>query len=216
MLRKDAIIFDNFWSGREDVCLGFNNGYFSGYEAVKDYYDATYENIDKISKLIRNLFPEKLGDKSDKDIYGAGYFESKPMQNPVIEIAGDRKSAKGLWYSHGSIADITPSGPVSYWTWGCFAADFVNENDEWRIWHLEYLEDIKSPVGQSWGMPENDMPELPEFALIKELKWPEPNVKKILKTPYSSDRPFSPLPEVPVPYNTFEDTFSYGLKKEGE
>ena len=68
----------------------------------------------------------------------------------MIELADDLQTAKGMWYSQGSKADVTESGPVSYWTFGVFCVDFVPENGAWKIWHLQYLEDVKCLCGQGW------------------------------------------------------------------
>ncbi len=42
---------------------------------------------------------------------------------------------------------------------------------------------------------------------------PEPNVKVTLRAPYAPDRPRTPAPEVPKPYETFDPANSYGRKE---
>ena len=37
---------------------------------------------------------------------------------------------------------------------------------------------------------------------------------EVLREAYYPGRPFAPLPEPPVPYETLSETFSYGYRKE--
>ena len=54
---------------------------------------------------------------------------------------------------------------------------------------------------------------VPGFEAIGEFKMPEPNVKMTLRAPYATDRPRTPAPEVPKPYETFDPAHSYGRKE---
>lgn len=203
------------WSGRDDICLGLNNGWYPGRTEVKRFFETRRANDAKKAEVIQKLFPDYIGkDKSLEELKGLGVLEEKPMADPVIEIAADRKTAKGIWYSHGSLSDITPSGPVAFWTWGVFAVDFVYEEEQWKIWHLLYLEDIKTPVSNSFADPGmGRFPALPEFEELGGLKDAEPAVPEVLREYYRPDRPFAKLTCVPEPYDTFENTFSYGYKE---
>ena len=102
-------------------------------------------------------------------------------------------------------------GPVANWTWGYFAADFVRTEDGWKIWHLSYTNDVDCICGQSWGKEKQPLPELPEFAELGEFKYPEYTVSKTIRTLYTPARPHTDAPRIPEPYNTFADTFSYGI-----
>ena len=42
----------------------------------------------------------------------------------------------------GSITDITEKGPVTSWSWGYYAADFIKENGQMRLWHVLRVEDV--------------------------------------------------------------------------
>ena len=203
------------WSRREDICLGLNAGWYPGKAEVKRFFDTKRANDAKKAEVLQKLFPDYIGrDKSIEDLKGLGVLEEKPMANPVIEIAADRQTAKGLWYSHGSYSDITSSGPVAFWTWGVFAADFVFEDGQWRIWHLLYLEDIKTPVSTSFAAPDmRRFPALPEFEELAAIKDAQPAVPETLREYYRPDRPLTKLTAYPEPYDTFENTFSYGYRE---
>ncbi len=204
-------MYDKYWSRRADVCLGVNDGWYDGAEAVKGYYSSIDKRIAYCSAKIRELFPKDLGDKSDEEIYGVGMLDYKPVDTPVVEIAADMQTAKGIWCIRGSHADFTKSGPVAIWEWGWFAVDFVLEDDEWKIWHMQYLDEISRVESSKWYGKETSYPERPEFSWADDVQIAAPNKPVKLRELYSIDRPFTPIPAVPVPYETFSETFSYGL-----
>jgi hypothetical protein len=211
ILNRDRDIPDMFWSKeRDDVCLGFNETLYRGSDAVRGYYLGIADYHAAVADALQKHFPEQLGGLTPAQIYGIGAFRVNPLACPVIETAGDRRTAKGLWYSQGACARVSGAGPVAYWTWGYFAVDFVREGDEWRIWHLLRLDDIDAPCGQSWGQPIEAYPDLPEFASLADWAPPAPTERVILRERYSPDREFTPPPRTPEPYATFSDTFSYG------
>lgn len=213
VLKKEGGMFSKYWASREDVSLGVNEGWYVGKEAVSGYYSALAAQIMAQSKLIQSIFPQELGDKSDEEICGVGTMDYKPIDTPVVEIAADGQTAKGIWCIRGSHTKITTAGPVAYWEWGWFAADFILEHGEFKIWHLQYLQEILRPNGHPWYGPENVYPELPEFAPAAEFRFPVPNKPEVLRPKYTADRPFMKSPRVPEPYGTFDETFSYGWKE---
>ena len=146
LMMEEAQGYERFWSKREDVCLGVNDGWYSGAAAVKGYYDALGEKIQLASDIIAKAFPEKLAGKTREELYGVGQIGIKPIDTFVIEIAGDGQTAKGIWSLHGTYADMTPSGPVSYWDWGYWCADFILEDGAWKIWHFNVYPDLTTPV----------------------------------------------------------------------
>ncbi len=210
MICKDADVVSRFWTKKADApCLGFNNGWYIGLDAIDGYYQAVSNNTAIRSKTIQAKFPEKLGDLNDEELYGTGSMNVRPLTTVLVEVAGDGKTAKGLWQVMGVDNDITEYGPLSIWHWGWLAADFVLEDDEWKVWHLQMLDEIVTPVGTKWTEA-NPYPVLPEFAVLADLKLPEPTKPCILYTAYSTQRPPMAPPEAPVPYTTFAETFSYG------
>lgn len=206
-----AHAYERYWSRRDDVCLGRNNGWYDGAEAVKGYYDSLDAQIRYQSKVIAGIFPDALGGKSDEEIYGVGMLDYKPVDTPVVEIAGDGETAKGIWCIRGSHAQMTTSGPVGMWEWGWFAVDFIREGGEWKIWHMQYLDDILLPEGSKWYGEPTQFPARPEFAAIEDVKLAAPNRPERLRELYHIDRGFTPGPRVPEPYETFAETFSYGV-----
>jgi hypothetical protein len=211
LLNREGEIYDRFWSKAADACLGFNDGYYVGDQAVASYYQAVEQRNLLVAQLLRDRFPEQLGGKSDEEIYGIGPFKIKPLYNPVIEVAGDGKTAKGLWSCQGAYNEVGSAGPVANWTWGYFAVDFVKESDGWKIWHLLYVNDVDCICGQSWGKPQQPYPELPEFAPLATFAYPPYTVEQTVRTLYTPERPVTLAPAIPEPYTTFAETFSYGI-----
>ena len=211
LLNREGEIFQRFWSEDEGVCLGFNDGYYVGPEAVRGYYEAVVGRNMLVAKTLQAHFPAQLGGKSDEEIYGIGPFKVRPLYNPVIEVASDGKTAKGLWSCQGAYNVVETAGPVAHWTWGYFAVDFIKEADGWKIWHLLYVNDVDCICGQSWGEPARPYRLLPEFAALGEFKYPAYTVSAEVRSLYTPDRPVTLTPEIPVPYETFADTFSYGV-----
>ncbi len=211
LMMEEAQIYDRFWSKREDVALGVNTGWYSGAAAVQGYYDALGRKIQLASDILADTFPEKLAGKTKEELYGVGQLGVKPVDTFVLEIAGDGQTAKGLWSLHGTYADMTPSGPVSYWDWGYYCVDFILEGEDWRIWHMQYLTDINCPTGGDWAAAPLSFPEDPHFLPMKDFRFPEPNVKATLRENYYPGRPFTQSPPLPEAYETFAETFSYGM-----
>lgn len=212
-LKKEGQMYEKYWAKRADVSLAINEGWYLGAEAVRGYYQTLADQITAQSRLIADIFPKELGDKSEAELNGVGTMDYKPVDTPVVEIAADGKTAKGIWCIRGSHSKILPSGPVAYWEWGWFAADFILEDDAFKLWHLQYLQEVCRPSGHPWYGSEEVYPELPEFAAAAEFQFPTPTIPEDIRARYSAQRPFVPSPRVPEPYETFDETFSYGRKE---
>ena len=212
-IKKEGQMYEKYWSRREDVSLAVNEGWYLGAEQVQGYYKALEEQIVQQSRLIAGIFPEQLGDQSEEVLRGVGTMDYKPVDTPVVEIARDGQTAKGIWCLRGSHSKILPEGPVAYWEWGWFAADFILEDGAFKIWHLQYLQEVCTPNGHPWDSRETGYPALPEFAPAAEFRFPEPETKETVRLRYSAQRPFTKSPRVPVPYDTFSETFTYGREE---
>lgn len=210
LLKQESGIFESFWSKRDDVCFGVNNGWYVGRDAIASYYEAAVQRMKKSDDILRKRF--SFMKEFDVQEHGFGYLEAKTISEGIIEIAGDRETAKGLWPCAGQITDFTDIGPISYWTFGWYAADFILEDDDWRLWHLSYLEDIKHPMGEKWWETPKQRDAFPEFAPMRDVLTPPPNVPMELRDYYNTERPFVLSQPMPLPYAHFDETFSYGFE----
>ena len=210
LLNEEGRVFDRFWS-RQEPTLAFNDGVYRGVEAIGGYYDACRQRNALVAALLQKRFPERLGGLSEEELYGIGPFKVMPMYCPIIEVAADGQTAKGLWYCQGARNEVEACGPRARWTLGWFAVDFRREADGWRIWHMQYVNDVDCTCGQSWGKPAADYPELPEFAPLREFRYPPYSKTITVREYYRPDRPVTEAPPIPEPYEHFADTFTYAV-----
>jgi SnoaL-like domain len=156
---------------------------------------------------------------------GAGHeWVMHTSTTPLIEVSGDGRTAKGVWYSPGVglmakvVKDrIGIDGRLFYEK---YAGDFILESGSWKIWHLQMAYDfvpglpdqmmtaIRAALGeQSWAASAGEgreAGERPGFSM------PPGFTKPLYSYPeYSPQRPGLLWPPLPEPYYTFRDTFSY-------
>jgi hypothetical protein len=215
LIQRETDIYQDLWSQREDVSLGLNNGYYVGDNAVKRYYEALGEKTQLINQILRQVYPDKLGDQPQEKTYGVGRMNYFPLDTPVVEIAADGETAKGIWALRNNYADVTSRGPEAFWQWGYVAVDFIREDGDYKIWHLLLLSDVFAHAGQKLHETQDTNPELKEFAALKTFQLPAPTVETVVRPLYQPDRPFTQPPRLPEPYDTFTDTFSYGYTERG-
>lgn len=213
ILNRYDEIWPLFWAGTQTgACLGVNEGWYLGREAVRGYYHALTQHAKQVAEKLAQRFPGRLGE-TEEERYGVGVFRVEPLACPVIEIAEDGATARGLWYCQGATADTGPAGPTAHWTWGYCAADFVREGDEWRIWHLQRTNDIDARCGSDWARQATPLPPLPAFEGLPQAYLPAPTRPARLRGLYTPGRQLEPPPPLPRPYTTFAAEHSYGWKE---
>ena len=210
-VREEGQAFDRYWSSREDVCLGVNEGWYVGPEAVAGYYKALDEEIVLAAKCVQQDYPDKLGDKTEEEIRGVGAMSYIPFDSQVIEIADDGQTAKGLFNIRGSYSKVTVAGPVAYWLFGWAAVDFVLEDGEWKILNLLLVYNVDHVCGTNFTEPDAEFEPVEGFAAMADFKLPAPNVPMTVMETFYPDRQVNRSPRVPEPYGTFTETFSYGI-----
>jgi SnoaL-like domain len=121
------------------------------------------------------------------------------LTTPIIEVAEDGQTAKGVWMSpgHETVPGLLPGG---HWVWGRYAIDFVKEKGEWKIWHLWFYPTFRTRVGRDWV----EGPEAPLEALAAHrAKYPFSRPLPYLNL-YTRDSVREMVPVPPDPYITFE------------
>lgn len=207
--KEEGEIVSRFWSRREDVCLGLNAGWYCGRESLRGYYDHYALVTETTDAIMKRLFPQISPESK-----GIGYLEMKSLSSDLVEVAGDGQSARGMWNCAGQKVAYTAAGPVTYLTYGTYAVDFVLEEDGFRILNMQYLEEICHPQGEKWWQEEIARPAMAEFAPLEGLECPAPDVPQPLWEKYSVTRKQPLLPALPEPYETLEDTDTYGISQE--
>lgn len=209
-IKQEGSLF-RFWSRREDISLGVNEGYYLGQQDVAGYYTALHDEIALASQLIQAHFPEKLGNKTEDECFGVGQISYRPIDTAVVEVADDLQSAKGLWVVRGLVEKVTEAGPVSFWDFSYWAVDFVLEDGAWKILHMLDLHEVDCRQGINLTDTPESLPVNPAFAKMGEFTFPAPTKACTLRETYHANRPFTPSPRVPEPYKTLSETFSYGI-----
>lgn len=126
--------FALFWADREDVGLKFPGFHYQGRKAVLSYLEGVIRQQD--AKL-----RELLGDDFDPALRGAGFADGHMLCTPYIVIAEDGKTAKGVWNLMHILRETRKGAKaLSDCVYEIWYVDFVNQLDQWKIWHMEVEE----------------------------------------------------------------------------
>ncbi len=156
--------------------------------------------------------------------------------NPMIEVAEDGKTAKGLWVVAGVESGLaTPESvahtpPFMYtnsivngkkvWAHTIqlkYGIDFLKQDGQWKIWHFHCFEVSRSPYGMDWitfASKSQDKPFSNDLMYFgedgKPVFMPKPDAPAtVLNNPYRTDKSQSLDAVPPQPYHTFAETFEY-------
>ncbi|MGD9209481.1 MAG: nuclear transport factor 2 family protein [Desulfobacteraceae bacterium] len=174
----------NLFTKRDDSRVEMNWGVYDGPEGIKRCYDNYHTDC----------------------ISGPGLMAVHALTTPVIEVAGDLKTAKAVFVSPGHITGDMFSAKKEFkahWAWMRYGLDFINEDGEWKIWHLHVYGQFMVPVGQSWVDlgDAHDMPPFPpEYA---------PDRPPTYSWAYSTKVKTELVPKPPLPYETFDEAKAY-------
>lgn len=72
-----------------------------------------------------------------------GQLHMHAMLTPVIEIAADGRTAQGVWDSFGP--NISSGDSPGNWLWLKYGVDFIVEDGEWKIWHMQVFPIFNTP-----------------------------------------------------------------------
>lgn len=162
--------------------------------------------------------------KDAPEYEGAGNsFYQHTNSTPIIEIAGDGKTAKGVWYAPGiDIVPVIEDGKVHIrggLSWQKMGVDFVKEGSAWKIWHMLVAMDANTPL-----TPAETAPLVASMGALGSTEAPKPPSRpgpggpggppefrkpKYIYPMYSPERSNKVWPQLPVPYYAFAETFSY-------
>lgn len=212
--RDDLIIFEGLWAKKApDIHAEYGqSGVYKG-----------YENVIK--------FNQGRPCPAGKMLFHA-------IDTPVIEVAEDCKTAKGVWLLHGAEGGSVPvgtKGPVltnaepykntrtwAHWTWAKYAMDFIVEDGEWKLWHFHGYDYCRTSFDMDWvnfmqreadnntqgdkaGHPIKFGDEKGNLVFMEPAD--EPPTCTWVYDGLTSKAILEPRP--PMPYDTFDDTFSY-------
>jgi hypothetical protein len=152
---------------------------------------------------------------------------------PVIEVAEDGETAKGVWIMAGcesgltdpEVAKDSPAymyspGEVqgqkvwAHWVWCKYALDLLRQDGEWKIWKFRCYELARAPFEENWI----SFAEKNEHAFALDLMYFGDDGKAVFMPPADEPvptayHPYHPStrqtlePEPPAPHEHFTDSF---------
>jgi hypothetical protein len=202
---------ETIWSKKApDVSFAQNTGYWVGYDSIYTYYGTDHIINEKADLArLRVNYPSVAA-----DALGAGTLMMHTLTTPIIEIAGDGQTAKGMWYTPGQVTGIGSDGyPNAQWMWEKYGVDFIKEDGEWKIWHMQICTDFSCEVaGGTWVTSATST--AAASSVLKDSETSNitavPDIEVTTYKSYSNTQVPQNFPRMPVPYWTFSETFSYG------
>lgn len=151
-----------------------------------------------------------------------GLLEIPQITTPVIEVAEDCKTAKGLWMSTGVIMmREDPAAEEGYsftWDTGKYAVDFINLEGQWKIWHLHVCDmwqadfdhdPVKYAREREYGVTQEQIDAYHARAAatgedVHPFGFPIPDAPTTFHYKYAKDSHAPRQPEPPLPYKTYQ------------
>jgi hypothetical protein len=137
-----------------------------------------------------------------------GVFPLHCMCTPIIEVAKDGETAKGLWIMLGAENRKRPDGTVNcMWSAGRFAMDFIKEDGEWKIWKYNTTGILLAPFEKGWHKANGTRAQIEEnvekaMADTGDLR---PDRRPSYTFMANKGEWQENIPPVPVPYETWDD-----------
>ncbi len=144
------------------------------------------------------------GTKEERHERLVGMMPLHAPVTPVIEVAGDGKTAKGVWIGLGFVAgvDEKTGEPRCGWEIDKYGIDFIKEDGQWKIWHHHIYRLVH---GVGWDEKWAEQFKKPE-PVFPELK---PDGPAVDDNPYRPDTVQRLAPAPPEPYETFDPKNMY-------
>jgi hypothetical protein len=220
---------DEFWTKEKPLTWAHNFGQMNSLENYTACYAYDQEaNAAQYYALLEPVYPEvaAVGDRRAL-IEEAMHL----LVSPIIEVAGDGQTAKGLWYTPGCIfSTLTPRKErEGMWIWERYGADFVFEDGQWVYRNLKVCCDIAGLMDEpGWGLSQGPPGPPPDSGSGDDEAGPPPGPggAHAVAVPGPLHYNLSPTqlpqdrPGIPVPYRTFEETFDYatltGIYEDGD
>lgn len=158
------------------------------------------------------------------------------VTTPVVEVAGDGQTAKGLWIVNGlesGLVDVEQAKNMPAWMFEKdlvqgkkvwmhnvyikYGVDFIKQDGQWKIWHFHCFEVARAPYGMGWipfaAAAQDDAFNVDLMYVGDDGKpvfMPKPDgPATILSNTYRTDGSQRLEARPPEPYRTFSETFEY-------
>jgi hypothetical protein len=200
-VQKDTEFLNTIFANRDDISWEVANfGAYYGRNAVKSILDAHSGIFDKKSK------PE------DGDLFKAGVMIMHTLTTPVIEVAGDGKTAKGVWISpgHETMKNPETGKYKGHWCWTKYGCDFIREDGKWKMWHYHVYRIFRTPYDVDWAEEYETKKEAAQKTKTAGFTTVKPSFPTTFDNPYTTKYIAQPVPAAPEPFETWDPAKSYG------
>jgi hypothetical protein len=140
-----------------------------------------------------------------------GVLPLHAMTTPIIEVARDGETAKGLWLMLGA-ETFTPEDGETFNKWACgrFAMDFIKEDGQWKIWKYNTTGILLSPFEKGWHVENMTKEELIKNAEEAMASEGDRKPDRFPSFPYMANTGETQenIPPVPLPYETYDDSIA--------
>ena len=184
---------------QKTASYGSNWGYYVGMDEIRKYY------VDSHAAALEEQ--KKANGAAEVN---TGNMYAHPLTTGLVELAEDGETAKGLWYSIGNEAMAQADGTARVqWMLGKVAADFIREEDGWKIWHIVISTDVDCQAGHDYG----EYPVYEDWSADStnpvRREFGRPTVEMLTHdVTFNWWDNYPPMP--PRNYKTFTDDISYG------
>lgn len=175
--------------------FGRNWGFYTGMDEIRRYYITDHNE-----RLVTQMEETGVSDLNIGNLY------AHPASTGLVQLSGDGKTAKGMWYCIAQETTALGDGTAdARWMLERLAIDFIKEGDDWKIWHMVIAADLNCEAGENYSAQpvyvdwERD-PVKTEFG--------EPTIAALIHD--STFNWWDDYPFIPQPYETFSDEISYG------
>lgn len=128
-----------------------------------------------------------------------GVMLEHPLSTPMIVVADDGQTAKGVWWSFGHETHMNNGVPEPKWAYGKYANDFIKIDGKWYIWHVKWFRVFRTPIDTAWS----DLTKEEVYRLDADgnISIPE----GVYFKPYTTDLLMESIPAAPAPYKTWTE-----------
>ena len=139
--------WEEYWS--KDVKISWGHGWGRQDDRYSYYFSYVLEKERNAFKSFMRTKLKYPDVENCTRLDGVAEYSNHLTTSPVIEVAEDAMTAKGLWYTPGFInGHCTDNGQVrSQALWERYGGDFVFEDGRWLYKNLRVCPDIGGSVG---------------------------------------------------------------------
>lgn len=181
----------------------------TSWQLFADRPDTTYEvadyglfvGFDNVKAFLTPVGGPASGGESPKRLPGA--MMEHWLTTPMIVVAEDGQTARGVWHSPGS----ETVGEMCQWALGRVAADFIKIDGQWKIWHYHYYRIYRTDFDTPWN--KMDQSKISRHRDKESYRAAGGDPDRIYPPTYVNffgpDAVMEPIPPTPQPYETWSD-----------